>query len=119
MPLPDKHANEPVIEIDPDLFHKFGEAKVAVAAWTAEMERLKKLILAQAGDAYALTVGGEKVLTHRPQVNYADARLRKDYPDLTEHFMTMKVETVFDVEAFAAHHPEIAEKYRVRALKEV
>lgn len=119
MPLPDKHADEPTVAIDADLFFKWQQAKASVAAWTVEYERLKKLVYAQVGDAFAATVDGEKVLTYRPQVNYADARLRKDYPDLTEHFMTMKVETVFDVDAFAAHHPEIAEKYRVRALKEV
>ena len=119
MPLPDPHANEPTREVDRDTYHLLREARAAVAAWTTEFNRLKAKLLEEMGDAYAATVDGEKVYTYRPKDQYAVSRLIKDYPDLTEHFFVVERQTVFDVDNFKKAHPEIAEKYRVRALVEV
>ena len=119
MPLPDPHANEPTVELDGDIVKLFWEAKDAESAWRAEAERLYKRIVEALGDAYAGTVNGEKVLTYRPKAIYAGSRLRKDFPDLTEHFMEYKTSVEFNVDKFAEQHPEIAERYRVRALNRV
>ena len=116
MPLPDPHANEPTVEVSPDLVKLYGEAVTNAKYWTEEANRLKARLMDQIGNAFAGTVHGEKVVTHRPKDQYAVARLRTDYPDLTEHFMAWKTERVFDLEKFKQAHPEIIEQYQVRAL---
>jgi hypothetical protein len=119
MPLPDPHASEPTTEVDRDTYKLYEEAKGAVKAWTTEMVRLKKKLIEEIGDAYAATIDGEKVLGYRPKDAYAEARLRQDYPDLTEHFVEVKVQSVFNMDRFAEQHPDIAAKYRIRALVEL
>ena len=116
MPLPDPHAGEMTIEIDRDKWKLWEEAQAAIKAWQEEAERLKKEILEELGDAYAGTVDGKKVVSHRPKEQYAVTRLQKDYPALVEHFLRWKTEQVFDTEAFAVAHPEILEQYKVRAF---
>lgn len=119
MPVPDPHANEPTVEVHRDTWKLYQEATDAVVAWTKERDRLKVQLQDELGDAYAATVDGKKVATFRPQDNWATAALRKDYPDLTDHFMRHRVHVELDVEAFAAQHPDIAEKYRVRSFRSV
>lgn len=119
MPLPDPHANEPTVEVDRDKFKLWREARDAVKAWTAEAERLRKELEAEGGDAYALTVDGQKVITNRPKDQYAEGRLIKDYPDLTAHFFEVRIQNEFNIDKFCEQHPEIAERYRVRAFVEV
>lgn len=116
MPLPDPHANEMTVEIDRDKYKLYEEALAALKAWGEEVNRLKKEILDELGDAYAGTVDGKKVVSHRPKEQYAIQRLRTDYPDLTEHFMRWKTEQVFDQDAFEAAHPQILEQYKVFAF---
>jgi len=119
VPLPDPHASESTVEIDRDKYKLWQEARAAVEAWQAEANRLRREIEAEAGDAYALTVDGQKVITNRPKEQYAEARLIKDYPDLVQHFMVPRVQNVFDMAQFREHHPEVAEQYRVRSFVEV
>ena len=119
MPLPDKHANEPTVEIQGSLYKEMMEAKTAAEAWKARYEELKKEMQGLIGDAYAATLDGVKVLTYRPKAGYAEARLKEDYPDLTAHFYAYKTENVFNMDKFREAHPDIAEKYRIRALVEV
>ena len=114
MPLPDPHADEPTKELDRDIIKLWREAKAAEKAWKAEAERLYKRLTAEIGDAYAATVDGEKVLAYRPKSAYAEGRLQRDYPDLTEHFMEYRA--AFNVWEFAKAHPDIADQYRIRAL---
>lgn len=116
MPLPDPHAGEVTTEVSEDLWKQYEMSLVTLKEWTEYVNKLKKAILEQLGDAYAGTVNGEKVVAHRPKDQYAVARLRQDYPDLTERFLKWKTEEIFDEEAFVAAHPEIADKYRVRAF---
>ena len=116
MPLPDPHAGEMTTEINGDVFKLYEEALGRVQEWTEYANKLKTMILEQLGEAYAGTVDGEKVVSHRPKKQYAESRLRQDYPDLTEHFMKWKTEQTFDLDAFIQAHPEIAEQYRVRAF---
>ena len=119
MPVPDKHAEEPVVEIDKDYFKLWREAKDAAAAWEKEVTRLRALLEEQLGRNTAGTIDGEKVLTWRPSATYAVARIREEFPDLTEHFMKHKMVKELDIEAFAAAHPDIAEQYRSRSFREV
>lgn len=116
MPLPDPHAGELTTEVNEDLWEKYEEALGRVTEWTEYADKLKTMILEQLGDAYAGTVNGEKVVAHRPKQQYAATRIQKDYPDLVQRFMRWKTEEMFDLDAFVAAHPEIAEQYRVRAF---
>lgn len=119
MALPDKHADEPTVEVDRDTVKLMKEAKANAKAWTDEYERLRKKFENELGDAYAATVDGEKVFTYRPRNSYAAARIIKDYPDLTQHYFEYKATNTFNLERFVAEHPEIAEQYRTRSLLEV
>lgn len=116
MPLPDPHAGESTVELPEDLWSAYDQALATLKQWTEYVNELKARMLKELGDAYAGTVNGKKVISHRPKDQYAIARLRDDYPDLTAHFMRWKTEEVFDQEAFGAQHPEILEQYKVRAL---
>lgn len=118
MPLPDPHANESTMELDPDKVKLLNEAKEAIRLWTIEYTRLKREILAAMGDAFAGTVDGEKVILHRPKDQYAIRSLENDYPDLVVHFKRMEVREVLDVDLFHSKHPDILERYRVRAFVE-
>jgi hypothetical protein len=116
MPLPDPHAGEMTVELNRDIFKAYEEGLARLKEWTEYVNKLKKIILDELGDAYAGTVDGAKVVAHRPKDQYAVGRLRTDYPDLTERHMTWKTEQVFDLESFVQAHPEIVEQYRVRAF---
>lgn len=119
MALPDPYADEPTVEIDEDLYLSVQHAKDAVAQWTKELELRQARLREKIGDAHAATVNGIKVYAYRPKKAYAEARIIKDYPDLTEHFFEYSTENRFNMEKFRKAHPEIAEQYRVRALTEV
>lgn len=116
MPLPDPHAGEPTAEIDPDTWTLLGQAKDSVDAWQKEFNRLKAKLIEELGDAYAATINGVKVASYRPQTRYAEARIIKDYPDLSVHFFRSQTENVFDMARFAEQHPDIAQRYRVRSF---
>lgn len=117
MPLPDPHADEPTVEVDSNLWKLWNQAVTNAEGWANEAKRLRAQLEESLGDAYAATVDGVKVLTYRPTKKYADARLRKDFPDLTEHFVRVEKVEVLDTERFAAQHPDIAEKYRIRSFR--
>jgi hypothetical protein len=118
MPLPDPYAGEMTAELDPDKFKLMEEAKAQIKAWTQHYNRLKTELIAALGDATAGTVNGEKVVYYRPKDQYAITRLEADYPDLVEHFKKMEFREVLDVEAFGSQHPDILDRYRVRAFVE-
>lgn len=118
MPLPDPHANEPTVELDRNQVKLLNEAKAQIIAWTKHYNKLKTELMASLGDAYAGTVDGEKVVYYRPKDQYAITRLESDYPDLVEHFQKAEYREVLDVEAFGQAHPEILDRYRVRAFVE-
>lgn len=119
MALPDPHADEPVVELDPDKVKRYRHARDAVKRWSEELVQAKAALMEDLRDAYAGTVNGKKVVGYRPQSRFAEARLVKDHPDLTQHYITPKVQDTFDVDAFAAHHPDIADQYRIRAFVEL
>lgn len=116
MPLPDPHANEPTSELDRDKWKLYQEARAAVKAWTVEMDRLRTELEAEIGDAFAGTVNGDKVVTYRYKDQWAASTIQKENPELAQHFYTYK--RVFDLTAFRERHPDIADRYRVRAFVE-
>jgi hypothetical protein len=119
MALPDKHKDEPTTEVSADAYTKWVEAKNNAVQWGKVAAAYRTLLEQQMGDAFAATVDGIKVLTHRPADTYATARIQKDHPQLTQHFLRHEMVETFDVQKFAAAYPEIAEKYRVRSFREV
>lgn len=119
MPLPDPHATEPTVEGDANLFERWRQAQRNAEGWQTEADRLRSKLEEIIGDAYALTIDGVKVITNRPTVRYAEARIKQDFPDLVQHFTKPTFQEKFDVGAFAAAHPDIAARYRVRSFRQV
>lgn len=116
-PAADPHRDEPTRELDRETWRLWKQAQRNADGWQSEANRLRTKLLEQLGDAYAATVDGLKVFTYRPQDRYATTSLLKDYPALASHFMREKTQEVFDMEAFAKAHPEVADKYRVRSFR--
>lgn len=119
MALPDKNADEPVAEIESELWKLYREYLANSMEWRKLADDLLKKIKEQVGDAYAVVVDGEKVATYRPTAKYAEVALMRDFPDLTRHFVRSESRDVFDIQRFVRLHPEIAEKYKVRSFREV
>jgi hypothetical protein len=119
VPTPrDPHVNEPTQELDRDKVKLLLEAKEAIKAWVKFYNRLKTELIDTLGEATAGTVDGEKVVYYRPKDQYALKQLEADYPDLVTHFRKMEVREVLDMDAFGNAHPEVLERYRVRAFVE-
>lgn len=119
MPVPEPWSGETTTELDPDKYKLWQEAKAAVKAWQEEADRLVAELITSLGDATAGTLDGTKVVSYRPKQQYAVRRIEEDYPDLVRHFQKPKISNVTDMEAFAAAHPEIADRYRVREFREL
>jgi hypothetical protein len=119
MPVPEKYSDELAVEIDKDKLNLWRKARDSAKAWEEEAARLRKEIEETMGSATAATVDGVKVITYRPGNAYAAKRIQEDYPDLAEHFIVRSFVAELDTVQFAAAHPEIAEKYRVRSFREV
>ena len=116
MPLPDPYANEPTVEVPEDLWRLWQEYEANASAWKREADKVKSRIIEHMGEATAVLVAGAKVASYRPTARYAEARLVKDYPDLSQHYFREEVRNVFDMDLFAKMHPDIAEQYRVRSF---
>lgn len=121
MPVPDKHADENTIEAPESLWSQYLYYRGKEAEWKKMADGIKDILVAEMKEngATAVLVAGAKVASYRGQANYATARIREDYPELTEHFMRDVLDRKFDIELFAKMHPEIAEKYRVHAFKDL
>lgn len=116
MPLPDKHADEPGVEIPGELWSQYRTARGNAVSWQKIADTIKAKIMEEMGDATAALVGGQSVATYRPTSRYAEARIRSDYPELTQHYIHEEPRQVFDIELFAKAYPDIAEAYRVRSF---
>lgn len=117
MPVPGPHDDEFTVELEPAAWLAYRQAVTNAQAWQRIAERLRSDIEARIGEATAGTVNGEKVVYYRPSEKWAVSRIRADYPDLTMHFMRMKEQPYFDIEAFRQKHPDIADKYQVRSFR--
>lgn len=115
----DPHDDELTQEISGDKYKLWQAFREAIKNAEAEEERLRKEIEAEMGQATAATVNGIKVITRRPKATYSRSGLMRDYPELVEHYIVTTVGRELDMAAFAAHHGEIAEKYRVYEFREV
>jgi hypothetical protein len=114
---PDPYEHEPAVEVDPVTFAAYMEAASNVLAWQKEADRLKRMLAEQMGDAHAGLVDGRKLITNRPGDRWAEARMIKDYPELTSHYIKPVYQDKFDFSMFQAAHPDIVEKYRVRSFR--
>jgi len=117
MSLPEPKPGELTVEVDRDAWKLLKEAENAAKLWADEVTRLKRKVQESMGDATAALVDGQLVATWRPKQTWRKADLIKDYPDLTEHYMTTEVTTVFEVNRFAEVHPDIAAKYQTRSFE--
>lgn len=117
MALPEPRPEEDAIEVDRDTAKLLQEARDAMKAWEEEVERLKKKLQDEMGDATAATVDGRLIATWRPKETYREAALVKDNPDLTQHYMETEVVTKFNMGRFAEMHPDIAAKYQSREFR--
>lgn len=113
----DPHADESTADVDPVTYSQYMEAAANAMSWEKEADRLRALLDAQMGNAYAGLVDGRKLLTHRPTSTFRVAQLVKDYPELTQHYLHSEVKQVVDMAAFVHDHPEIAESYRSRQFR--
>lgn len=115
----DPHATEPKVELDASLYKRYCEALENSVAWKKEAERLQAELNEQIGDAYAGTIDGHKVITHRPMKTWRINELVRDYPDLTSHFLFREVVEKLDIQSFQKHHAEIAQRYQSRSFRNV
>lgn len=117
MPV-DPHADEPIAELDPVKWALYVELLKAMEAGKQRLEALRKEFEEAIGPAYAGVVDGKKVITYRPrQGTYNTTLLRKEYGELTQHFMREETKDVLDMELFAKAYPEYAAKYQTRDFK--
>lgn len=114
----DPHADEVKAEIDSDTYAQWVEIRAAIKEAEALEKELRAKIEAQMGEATAATIGGKTVITYRLTTGWNTKGILRDYPELAQHFMAMRVENSFDPYQFAAHHPEIATKYQTRSFRE-
>jgi len=113
----DQYENEPTTQISPDLWDQYQDALRAVAKWEQHLDLLKLKLKTELGDAHAGMIGDRKVVTYRPINTYSVAGIRRDYEELAQHFEHEVTRTEFDLAAFSAQHPDIADKYRTRQFR--
>ena len=118
MPAVDPHENEPKKEINKDKYLLLLAIREAIAQAQVKEKELVAEIKEEMGEATAATVDGATVLTYRYKQGWSTSGLIRDYPELVEHYMTMNVKRELDMYQFAAHHPDIAQKYQTREFRE-
>lgn len=92
------------------------EATKLAAAWGERAKQLRAAIEAVMGDADAGTVRGRVVVTHLPKEQWAVARLRSEYPDLTAQFVEIVAKEEFVLDKFRVAYPDIARQYQVKSF---
>lgn len=113
----DPYASEPAVQIPPDLWDRYSKAVSAYNGWKAYLESLREEIEAVIGDAHAAKVGDQKVITYRPIDTFSVAGIKRDYPEIAQHFVHEVTREEFDLAAFRKQHAEIAEKYQSRQFR--
>jgi hypothetical protein len=109
--------NEPAVQVNADLVREWMATLAQIERLQAYADDLKASLIKQIGDANAGMIGDRKVITHRPENRYATARLMKERGDLAQHFIREVTKEEFDLEAFKARHPDVADEYRVRSFR--
>lgn len=118
MPLPDPHDGEPTVEVDETLYRSWREAESAAAQWEALAKERKAKLMETIGSAHAGTVNGRTVVTYRPSQKWAEAALRKAFPDLVQHYMKTREVEVFDLETFRQAYPDIVAAFQIRTFRD-
>lgn len=114
----EKRAKDPTKEVDRDLYFRWLRAKAEADKAKAYAEELGVQLVQSLGSAYAGTIDGIEVVSHRPRDQYRVSELRAAHPDLADQFLVDGPQ-VLDMAAFARAFPEIAARYQSRALKPV
>lgn len=116
MPV-DPHADEPTAELDPVKWALYVELLKAMEAGEQRLKALRKEFEQEIGDAHAGVVNGRKVITYRPRDGYNTTLLKKEYGELTQHFMREETRDVLDMSLFAKAYPDIAQKFQTRDFR--
>lgn len=119
MPVPTPHDQEKSVEIPGGLFKSYQEARKNREDWERHEQYYREKIEAILGDARAGTVGGVKVVTYRPSEKWSTVGIRKAHPEISAHFVVTRTIEDFDMSAFVAHHPDLAEPFRSRSFRMV
>jgi len=114
----DPYQNEPAVQIPPDLWDEYTTGVRAVQEWEAYLEIRRAKIEELIGTAHAGMVGNKKVVTYRPINKWSVGGIRRDYAEMAAHFEHEVTRVEFDLNAFRAQHPDIAEKYQTRQFRE-
>lgn len=85
----------------------------------AEIEKLKKTIIAAMGKSNVGSINGVSVFTHNTKESWRTKELMKDHGHLTTNYMVKQVVEKFDVKAFAKDHPSIAKQYQTTEFRRV
>lgn len=117
MPLPDPYADEATVQVTPSLYLSWRNAQDAADAAQKLADVYKEQLMKEVGDSHAGMVGDQKVVSYRPTTRYAESRLCKENPELTQHFYHEETREVFSMDDFRRRHPDVAEKYRVRQFR--
>lgn len=92
-----------------------GKADLANKEYELYRDRLK----ARTGDADELLINGVLVATNAVNGAFQTTRFIKEQPHIAEEFMVETTVKVFDYDAFADKHPNLAvgDAYRARTLR--
>src|SRR5678815_5044356 len=110
---------EPTVEIPLELFRKYQEARRNREDWASWEKHYADKIQELMGDKPAATVDGKKVLSWRPSEKWSEVGIRREYLEIAQHFDVTREVTRFDVKAFVAQHPDLAEPFRSRSFRMV
>jgi 3-dehydroquinate dehydratase len=113
----DPYADEPTAPLDPVQWALYQELLKAMAVAETRLKDLRASFEEQIGEAHAGTVDGKKVVTNRPKKGWNTTLLKKEYGELTMHFMREETKDVLDMELFAKAYPDIAQKFQTREFR--
>jgi hypothetical protein len=113
----DEHANEPAVQLPPDLVDQYKAAVNALQGWKNHVAFLRRQIEEKMGGAYAGMVGDRKVVTYRPVDTWAVSLLRKEHPELAQHFVKEVTREMFALQDFIRQHGDIAARYQSRSFR--
>jgi putative phage-type endonuclease len=98
------------------LLNRRAELKAANdPALETEIRALENQLIAELKGADTCLVNGKVAFTWRATRRFAEARFRRDHPELHRKFQ--RPTTRLDVDALTTAHPQVASAYRVRQFK--
>lgn len=85
----------------------------------AEIEKLKKTIIAAMGQSNIGSINGVSVFTHNTKESWRTKDLLRDHGHLTRNYMVPTTVDKFNAKAFAKDHPSIAKQYQTTEFRRV